>query len=285
MSSLSGGVGHSLDFKEAVRIGAALHGQYISENPFPNIVVNDFLGNELAQAIHSNWPSPLNSRDFNGHIFYDRKRLISPYDCHESILNAFYLFNSAPFITLLENMTGIKGLISDPYFWGGGLHEIGSGGFLGIHADYQIHKRLNIQRRVNLIIYMNEGWDLEWGGNLELYNQKDSIPSASIAPLYNRAVIFNTNSTSFHGHPQPLTCPEGIQRKSLALYYFTASDSIYSEIEDRSTVFKVVGLSNSIKDDALKAERASKKYVSLARQILPPFIFRYFRDRLHDSQL
>jgi len=35
-------------------------------------------------------------------------------------------------------------------------------------------------------------------------------------------VIFATTSTSFHGHPKPLTCPSNVTRKSLALYYYTA---------------------------------------------------------------
>ena len=42
-----------------------------------------------------------------------------------------------------------------------------------------------------------------------------------VAPLFNRCVIFSTTAYSYHGHPDPLLCPEGTTRKSMALYYFT----------------------------------------------------------------
>jgi hypothetical protein len=33
--------------------------------------------------------------------------------------------------------------------------------------------------------------------------------------------LFETNDISYHGHPDPLQCPEGVFRKSIALYYYT----------------------------------------------------------------
>ena len=44
---------------------------------------------------------------------------------------------------------------------------------------------------------------------------------AAYAPLWNRAVIFSTTDESFHGHPDPLTTPQGKFRNSIALYYYT----------------------------------------------------------------
>ena len=45
-------------------------------------------------------------------------------------------------------------------------------------------------------------------------------PIQKIQPLFNRCVIFNTCEGSYHGHPNPLSCPANVQRRSLALYYF-----------------------------------------------------------------
>ena len=72
-----------------------------------------------------------------------------------------------------------------------------------------------------MLLYLNEGWSAEWGGDLELWPVDMSVPSKTIAPVFNRTVIFSTTPTSYHGHPAPLACPPDVVRRSLALYYYT----------------------------------------------------------------
>src|SRR5206468_2179145 len=98
--------------------------------------------------------------------------------------------------------TGIPGLMPDPYFEGGGLHETKRGGHLGIHADFNIHSQLKVERRLNLLIYLNENWDKTFGGELELWNKDMKECAVRVAPIFGRAVIFNTDLDSFHGHPE-----------------------------------------------------------------------------------
>ena len=142
-----------------------------------------------------------------------------------------HVFNSGPFLGFLENLTGIEGLMADPHLRGGGLHEIKRGGSLGVHADFNFYKRLNVYRRLNLIVYLNKGWQEEWGGHLELWAKGADRPAARIAPTFNRAVIFDTSNASYHGHPHPLACPEDQSRKSVALYYYSVD---YPYDEDRA---------------------------------------------------
>lgn len=130
-------------------------------------------------------------------------------------------FNSGPFVEFLEQLTGLGGLIPDPHYWGGGLHQIQTGGKLDIHADFNIHPKLKIDRRVNVLLYLNRGWKEEWGGQLELWDNAMTKKQVSIAPTFNRMVVFNNTDFSFHGHPEPLTCPPDVTRKSMALYYYT----------------------------------------------------------------
>ena len=134
-------------------------------------------------------------------------------------------FNSAEFLSILEGLTGINGLISDPYLEGGGLHEIQNGGRLEIHADFSRHSRLRLYRRLNLLVYLNLNWSPEYGGELNLYDNTAMRICKKVAPIANRMFLFETNCDSFHGHPDPLNVPPGITRKSIALYYYTVERS------------------------------------------------------------
>jgi Rps23 Pro-64 3,4-dihydroxylase Tpa1-like proline 4-hydroxylase len=141
-------------------------------------------------------------------------------------------------LQFLEKLTGIEGLIPDPYFTGGGLHETKSGGFLGVHSDFRLNKKLNIERRLNVIIYLNEDWKEEYGGNLELWDVDMKTCLKKVLPIYNRCVIFNTDKDSNHGHPEPLTTPEHITRRSIALYYYTAGTMVIDPAQRNKTHYK-----------------------------------------------
>lgn len=132
-----------------------------------------------------------------------------------------YSFNSSTFITFLEILTGIDGIIPDPHFEGGGLHQIERGGYLKMHVDFNRHNKMRLDRRLNLLIYLNKDWQEEYGGHLELWDRNMTQCVKKVLPVFNRFVVFSTNDFSYHGHPEPLTCPEDRSRKSLALYYYT----------------------------------------------------------------
>jgi 2OG-Fe(II) oxygenase superfamily len=132
--------------------------------------------------------------------------------------------NSERFVRYLESVTGLKPLQSDPTLFGGGVHEIMPGGYLNIHADFNMHPKFNTLRALNLIIYLNDEWQDEWEGHLELWDDKVRHRIARFAPAMNRGVLFRTNEISYHGHPTPLACPNGKTRRSIALYYYLPWD-------------------------------------------------------------
>jgi hypothetical protein len=138
----------------------------------------------------------------------------------------------------LENMTGIWGLIPDPYLFGGGLHTTKEGGRLAVHVDFNKHFKFSLERRLNLLIYLNEDWSEENSGPLELWDSKGQKCEKRILPIFNRMVIFTTNSRSYHGQPKPVV-GKGIIRRSLALYYYSVGrPEETSEIcEPKSTVW------------------------------------------------
>jgi len=129
--------------------------------------------------------------------------------------------NSGTFIRALEKLTGIENLIPDPSLRGGGLHQVLPGGVLGVHADFTHHVDYDLERRVNLLLYLNKDWHDDYEGHLELWNRDASRCIKRIRPLAGRCVVFNTDADSYHGHPRPLNCPDGVTRKSIAIYYYT----------------------------------------------------------------
>jgi Rps23 Pro-64 3,4-dihydroxylase Tpa1-like proline 4-hydroxylase len=144
--------------------------------------------------------------------------------------------NSEPFLRFLQELTGIKEtLIPDPYFEGGGVHQIKRGGFLKVHVDFHRHRLLQLDRRVNVLVYLNKDWKDEYGGHFELWERDMSRCVKKIAPLFNRMAIFSTTADSWHGHPDKLNCPEGRSRQSLALYYYTNGRPSY-EVPDRQRI-------------------------------------------------
>lgn len=129
---------------------------------------------------------------------------------------AFSNLLSPGFNDMLQQLTGAE-IEPDLGLHGGGLHQHGRGGKLNVHLDYNIHPKLHLQRRLNLIVYLTPGWKPEWGGHLGLYKDPDTLVKA-VEPKFNRAIIFDTRG-SWHGLPAPLTCPQDVTRNSFAVYY------------------------------------------------------------------
>ena len=217
--------GFRLDSKKAREIGESLSERYCFAEPFPHIVIDNFLPAPVIEAALRGFPSAALPGDTVFEIGYagQHKRQIMPEDCDSEARELFHFFNSQPMVEFLEGLSSIQGLIPDPYFVGGGYHETSRGGKLGIHADFRINERLHLHRRMNVIIYLNEDWKDEYGGFLELWDRDMKSVRNTVAPIVNRCVVFNTDADSYHGHPDPLTTPEGTVRRSIALYYYTAS--------------------------------------------------------------
>ena len=204
--------------------GADLHEKYNSAEPFPHIAIDNFLSPEILDACLEAFPKTPDpdSRTFDR----DQERFKTSYNpdfLSPQLRSFFYSLNSRPFIQFLENMTGITGLIPDPYFTGGGFHQTKTGGHLDVHADFNYHRKLGVHRRLNLLIYLNKDWREGYGGELELWDTDMKNRVHCIVPAFNRCVVFSTSDDSYHGHPEPVAHPGGESRRSIALYYYTAT--------------------------------------------------------------
>ncbi|HEX6100723.1 MAG TPA: 2OG-Fe(II) oxygenase [Thermoanaerobaculia bacterium] len=217
----------------------ALRTSYRSADPFPHIVLDGLFDDAELAAVLADFPRPDETRwlEFDSPTekklgYYHERSTIS--DRVRRFLDAM---NGFEMLLWLEALTGIEGLIPDPYFGGGGLHQIEPGGFLKVHADFNVHPKLKVDRRLNMLTYLNRDWRDEWGGHLELWDASASECRKRIAPLFNRTVIFSTTDTSFHGHPHPLQSPPGVTRKSVSLYYYTAGRPEEERSAPHDTIF------------------------------------------------
>ena len=265
--------GLALDPVEARRIGEELAASYCFADPFPHIVLDDFLPAALARRAAEHFPAETLRSDKVFDMGYAglHKRQILPEECDGAARELFRFFNARPMLEFLEGLTTIPALIPDPYFVGGGYHETGQGGKLGIHADFRINDRLHLHRRINVIIYLNESWDDAWGGQLELWDRAMTERRHAVAPIFNRCVVFNTDADSFHGHPEPLQTPPGVMRRSIALYYYTASKEIYNEVPSTSTIYRATPGA----DRATQREARDLRIDQHLRQWMPPALLRY----------
>jgi hypothetical protein len=228
----------ALEPEECREYGRSLADQYRNATPFPHIVMDDFLEPDVLREVLADFPSSGDKE------FFDREqeRFKFQYQPHESssglVRNLFAELNSQAFLGFLEEMTGFDGLMSDPYFEGGGLHETKRGGHLGVHADFNIHDRMKVERKLNLLVYLNEDWEDDYGGQLELWDKQMRACVVRVKPVFGRAVIFNTALDSFHGHPDPLNCPPERSRRSIATYYYSAPEAGLAALPKRTTNFR-----------------------------------------------
>jgi Rps23 Pro-64 3,4-dihydroxylase Tpa1-like proline 4-hydroxylase len=188
-------------------------------NPFPHLVIDELFEEDAARKIEEAF-FPLNA-SYRSHRHYHSKKysIQDPARYPLIVREALEELQTPRFVAWLQQVTGIDGLVADPHGVGMGMHVIGRGGFLDVHADFNVHPVTEQQRILNLLIYFNSNWQPEWGGDLELWFADMRQRAQRIAPLLNRAVLFEVSGISFHGVPEKLQCPEGRQRNSLQLYY------------------------------------------------------------------
>ncbi len=227
-SSALGGA-YVLNAGDLETLAECLSDDYAHAEPFPHAVIDDFLPTRVGKRLRRDFPPvesdiwieqhPARQPGKLGITHASRLRGIEP-----SIVHAVCQFNSFPFLNFLSRLTGISKLLPDPYLHGGGPQQVVDGGRLDIHTDFTHLAKLDLYRRINVLYYLSPPWRPEYGGELEFWT--DSRPQAgpvkSIAPAFNRMVVFNTTSSTFHGHPKPLRVPKGVTRKALAFYYYTA---------------------------------------------------------------
>jgi Rps23 Pro-64 3,4-dihydroxylase Tpa1-like proline 4-hydroxylase len=209
-----------------------LRKEFLEAKPFNYLVIDNFFSEPYLNTILTeieNYPQELwydkNNASINNErdtIFQSKKIALTDYNKMGFLAKTFINFtSSSDFIKFLSDITGINDLESDPHLYGGGIHKVANGGRLSIHSDFNIHPILNKFRRLNVLLYLNKDWQPSCNGQLELWNKDMTQCVTSIAPIFNRLVIFRITDDAFHGHPEPWNHHIETPRYSFALYYYT----------------------------------------------------------------
>lgn len=210
---------------------------FLSSTPFNNVIIDNFWSPEIAEKLYSEFPKYNDEKIWN--TFYnsaiENKKTCNSWDKFPKVTYQAFTFLSGDWIQdRIRYVTNKNDLFMDIGLHGGGWHAHGNGGNLNMHLDYNIHPKLGMQRKLNIIIYLQKDWDVNWGGGLEFWthdfeNNQPKELSKVVDLKFNRAVLFDTTNNSWHGLPYPLKCPEDKPRQSMAAYYLGNAPSITDE--------------------------------------------------------
>jgi Rps23 Pro-64 3,4-dihydroxylase Tpa1-like proline 4-hydroxylase len=256
--------------------------QFQNARPYPHIIIDDFLPADVADRLLADFPS-VESEVWNRLPTADQfNKLVLNHDrlMPDSIRSIIHDLNSGWFLEILEKITGIQNLIADSKLLGGGLHQIDQRGKLNVHIDYSHHPQTRLNRRLNLILYLNKDWPESYGGHFELWDEGVKHCEQKILPVFNRCVIFATSTFSYHGHPEPLTCPPGVTRKSIAIYYYSNGRPEESGpvVEHNTLFYQRPGDKFSLSNFLVRM--ASSGWF---RDLTPPIFYRWLRQGWNKS--
>ena len=217
---------------------SGLQNSFAKAWPFSHVVLDDFLPEGVARQLSAEFVEYDLSRWYSGnHLFSQIHRGAYSLGGDGTLLpvtkTVIDTLQSSAFVSFLERLSGISGLCPDRSLFNQALHMSGRGDFVSLHVDSTEHRyNRGWRRRINLLLYLNEGWRDEYGGHLELWDpaMRDRI---RILPQFNRCLIFRVDGESLHGFPDPITCPEGMTRKAVALWYYTNEAQRFPSLPDR----------------------------------------------------
>lgn len=227
-------IDHADEFREA----------FLHAEPFRHVVIDGFFENNFVERLLDEFPTfdkrlaAAENGQIGGKAVNTQIARIGP--AYEDL---YGFLSSAPFLDFMSRLSGLPGLLLDPAMYGGGTHENLHGQELDPHVDFNFDQTEKLHRRLNLIVYLNKDWRTQWGGALEIHSnprRPDENRICSFDPLFNRAVLFETNEYSWHGFPR-IDLPEDkrhISRKSISIYLYT-KERPAAEIAPKHATFYV----------------------------------------------
>jgi Rps23 Pro-64 3,4-dihydroxylase Tpa1-like proline 4-hydroxylase len=219
----------------------ALREQVLKSEPVPNFCIDNFLKEDFAREVAASYPSYQESlemgRSFKAVNEVGKVQVTDSKRFAPAVAKLNDTLASPEFLALMSHAMGIPNLLADAELVGGGIHQTGPRGHLDVHVDFNYIEDRRLHRRLNILVYLNEGWRPEWGGEIELWDSEVKVCHRRFSPIFNRCVVFETNEISYHG-VTAVKCPPDVARKSFAAYYYTNEAPAHWTGKSHSTIFK-----------------------------------------------
>ena len=231
---------------------------FINNQPYSYVVINNFFSNEIFNKLDKLFPNinTSNWKCYNNPLEY-KYAYNEINTMNNEFKNIFNLLQSDEFIRIIKKITSIYNLEKDPLLHGAGLHYYPKNGKLDLHLDYSLHPLLKKERRVNLIIYINQKWEKEWGGELDICSSHLNFIK-QIIPIPNSAILFKTNDISIHGVTNIIKCPENEGRKSIAIYYISDPQNNNIIIRNKAEFIEIPNEENKEQKNKLRLIRKNR---------------------------
>lgn len=226
-----------IDFNGLKARAEALREDFHAKKPFRYLSLENLVFEDQARRVHEEFPriDPERWVDSNG--LHQKNKWTNPV-VEGSVAERFFQEANAPeFLELIGHITGIPGLMGDERFFGAGYHQTRDQGYLDVHVDFNKLMGTDLDRRLNLLLYLNPDWREPYGGALELWDMERRVRLEKILPIFNRCVIFETNDISYHGHPEPVKTGNTTTRKSLSVYYYSQGRDDQASVEEHNTLY------------------------------------------------
>jgi len=268
-----------------------LHLSFVNAKPFRHVIIDNCLETEFCEKLLQEFPDFDTRKAINEMGQVGGKAVnMAVREISNTYRTLDEYIQQPEFLKLIEKITGIPDLLYDPDYIGGGTHENRHTQGLDAHVDFNYHPKTGWHRRLNLIIYLNKEWEEDWGGNLELqadpWNPQEG-DIKKVLPLFNRAVIFETNEYSWHGF-QEIDLPEqkrDLSRRSFAIYLYTRERPSSERAASHATIYVPAGLPKDLLQNEVLSESRLLDLKKRFQRMLSQLKFLYQRELDFSSQI
>lgn len=207
---------------------SSLRQMWLEAQPVKHFFIDDLLPESDVLTVTRNAPAPetlvLRSS------LRERKRVGIQVDQYAPCIGeCLFAFQHPEVIAAVTEITELEELEADPTLYASGMSMMAKGDFLNPHIDNSHDGDRKKYRLLNLLFYVSPNWQLENGGNLELWDEQISRPH-TVLSKFNRLVVMQTHRTSWHSvNKVRVEAP----RICMSNYYFgpkPASGRAYSNV-------------------------------------------------------
>jgi Rps23 Pro-64 3,4-dihydroxylase Tpa1-like proline 4-hydroxylase len=205
----------------------------LTTEPFPYLKCDNFLNASVASKLQTEILNiSEDAWDRYNNPFEQKYTLRDKYNFPTLLKQLFDELTSEQFVSKLSKVVGYDLKLDETRnFWG--VHTYGPGDKLDIHVDAGLHPTQGLKKQITLGIYLSYEWKEEYGCHLEIWRGENASNNDakiieridSIAPLFNRMILFECNDYAWHGNPEPAVCPPESKRIFVTLSYLSDNQS------------------------------------------------------------